>query len=545
MKQLWFTLLVAAGLLPSAPAATIYVNNGYTGSVELGTATNPYKSVTNAESAAAAGDTLLITSGQYRETPMLTTPGALVANGGAVTIGTRLWGRLANPGFTGKPIKTTLFYAGRPLDGIGNTNDNGCGPIPNVTNIYSVYPQDPRHLNWEDLANPTSSSNRDFALQSMVDAGLNVVSMSSWGESWLPCVVSCPEVPAADCACQRFTCVSTVPRCFLIGTNQQCLVGWYGSANMQVTQVAKNQVFDAALGKPLLIIPFIESRFDYDWNFHDEFPYDVNGNLSPGLISQIIDLINLYLLHPANPQWPQQWARVYDQDGQERYAVAIVQVATYRLSQNDPNAHSSFANGFDAVAQYIYSSTGINVGFFIDPIAPDPTSTFTCTNNIILAETHSVYGSTFKPVPELTAPYLRLQKSILGIQCFSPEGWIDGNLGSGYTVNECYKLAWKQDFSQRWFSTGIPFLQDVTPGYDSTLLFANRDGGLKRWGYDDYWRNGLTQLVQNYGRAGMVYNAWNGYPEGLAAMPVFGTNGLPLPNGVTIDWLRSLTALYP
>ena len=61
----------------------------------------------------------------------------------------------------------------------------------------------------------------------------------------------------------------------------------------------------------------------------------------------------------------------------------------------------------------------------------------------------------------------------------------------------------------------------------------------------DIWRNDLSQMVRDYGKAGMVYNAWNGYPEGLAAMAVQNTTyRTNLPPSYTIDWLKSLTAIY-
>lgn len=55
--------------------------------------------------------------------------------------GSRTWGRLANPGVSDKTIKTTLFFAGRPLDGTGseNPNDpfyNGIGPSAVVQDCY-------------------------------------------------------------------------------------------------------------------------------------------------------------------------------------------------------------------------------------------------------------------------------------------------------------------------------------------------------------------------------------------------------------------------
>src|SRR6266699_2974550 len=61
--------------------------------------------------------------------------------------GNRTWGRLANPGYRNEAIKTTLFFAGRPLDGTGSANPNdplfnGAGPSANAQSCYSVHPRD-------------------------------------------------------------------------------------------------------------------------------------------------------------------------------------------------------------------------------------------------------------------------------------------------------------------------------------------------------------------------------------------------------------------
>ena len=94
-----------------------------------------------------------------------------------------LWGRLANPGRDGLRIKTTLFFAGQARDG---TNPYACTatPAPNLA-LFTVKPADNRHLQWS--SNPL---NRGFALQEMARACVNVVTMSSWGEDFLPCTES-------------------------------------------------------------------------------------------------------------------------------------------------------------------------------------------------------------------------------------------------------------------------------------------------------------------------------------------------------------------
>lgn len=203
---------------------------------------------------------------------------------------------------------------------------------------------------------------------------------------------------------------------------------------------------------------------------------------------------------------------MYDKHNKKRRAIAIVQVASESVS---PGQDEMFARAFDQVADQIYRDTCAKnactkVGFFIDPISPDPTSNFGTGIN----DAYSTYGARFKPTPETTGPLLAQQSSILGIHAYSPEGWIDRHSAP---ISQDYKVAWKADFSRRWRVSGVPFLQDVTPGYDGTKLFTGQPG-LHRWGYDDAWRSALLDMTKRYGSRGLVYNSWNGYCEGLAGM---------------------------
>jgi hypothetical protein len=443
-----------------------------------------------------------------------------------LTACTSRWGALANPGYEGQPIKTILFFAGQPLDGT-TISANRCGQSPEALFFYSVHPLDPVHLEWR---NPI---NRLHVLDEIVADGFNTLSMSTWGESWLPCTTPCPNVPEADCGGDP-TRATTERRCSRDPRTgeQVCRIGWYGSAPMQISPAAKDELFDAALAKPILIMPFIESRFGFDWDFHDEFPRTRTGELAPGLISQIKDLIAVYLQQPRDPHWPAKWAQVFDKNGEPRYALVIVQAASDVLG---PNEDEAFAAGFDAVADKIVEDTGVKIGFFIDPIPRNPTSTLGCSD---VTNPVSTYGASFKPDPIATGPYLREQDSILGIHAYSPEGWIDGQPGEGREVNECFKLAWKKQWSQQWRDTGIPFLQDVTPGYDGTKLFEDDPSHLLAWGNNAAWRAALLAMVQTNGRKGMVYNSWNGYSEGLAGMPTLEYQQ------INVDWIRKLTATY-
>lgn len=354
----------------------------------------------------------------------------------------RQWGRLANPGFENQRIKTTLFFAGQARDG---SSPYGCTPAPNLS-LYTVHPLDERHLNWS-----VSRENRDFALNEMVEAGINVVTMSSWGERFLPCDA-----------------------------------GWAKYAPMQTAPQAHDELFEAAAGKPLLIMPLIESR-DKEWNFRGEFPRTRDG-VAPGTVSQITELIERYLKN-GHPEWASRWARVYDRNGEPRYAVVIIHASSELLY---PNEHQAFAAGFDLVAEEVFKATGVKVGFFIDPLPPGTNA-----------------PGRFKPDPEATGPFLRRTNAILGIQGFIPEVWTE-------LTDDAALIAWKRDFSRRWSESGIPFLMDVSPGYDAHLVFPE---GHPPYGLNAAWQEALTEMVADFGQDGLVFNSWNGYTEGMAAVP--------------------------
>jgi hypothetical protein len=372
-----------------------------------------------------------------------------------------VWGRLANPGFTNRAIKAALFFTGQARDG---TNKYDCTPAPGDNRgLYTMHPLDGAHLAWSD-----STANRDLALAEMARAGINVINLSSWGEDFAPCA-------------------------------------WVdGAAPMQSAPRAHDELFAAAAGTPLLIAPYLESRGGAaPWHFRGEFPTRPDGAVAPGTVSQIVNFIHRYLDNRQHPEWADRWARVYDQAGEERYAVVIIHAASDRIGGDN---HLAFARGFDAVADEVFRLTGRKVGFFIDAL-PRGTDA----------------PGQFKPAPEATGSALWRARSMLGIQCFVPEIWI----GSSDTAAV---IAWKRDFSRRWFASGIPFLMDVSPGYDGHIVFP----GAPRYGLTPAWISALSDMATDYGAAGTTFNAWNGYTESLAAMPTQQHGGL------FYTWLQSL-----
>jgi hypothetical protein len=372
-----------------------------------------------------------------------------------------IWGRLANPGFHNKKIKSTLFFAGQARDG---SQYYECYPGPNI-GLYTVHPIDQEHLNWS-----VSTSNQSFALGKMVEAGLNTVSMSSWGEDFLPC-----------------------------GT------GWSLIAPMQTAPGSHDELFEAAGDHHMVIIPFIESR--NDWTLRGEFPNRSGHISSTGAFNQIVNLIDRYLLNEEHPEWASRWAQVWDQSLQPRYAITLIHASSNLLNKT---AHTLYAQGFDDLADEVFIQTGVRVGFFIDPLPPDSNA-----------------PGVFKPIPESTGPALLLTDSILGIQAFIPEIWLPGN------PSDSDLITFKNDYSQRWSQTGLPFLMDVSPGYDASIVFPNSI----TYGFTQNWQVELSKMVIDYGQDGLTFNSWNGYTEGMAAVPTVEYSDR------FFNWLQSLCTI--
>ncbi len=419
---------------------------------------------------------------------------------------------LANPGFEGQPVKSVFFFAGEWRSPFA-PNPFYDGPVPGVRLrpaandcIYTIFPIDGRvHLGWSDNI---GGEKREHALNLMLAAGVNVVNMSYWGP------------PNSD--------------------------RWAFWAPMQTAPGAHDELFDAAVGKPLLIIPYIE---DSDatlgrqqsscgltgpvgqspgYHFADAFPGTADDP-SPQLVEQIVDLVERYLLHPRNDAWPAKWAQMYDREGAKRYVVSLIHVGSAQPGVTD----ETFARGFTAVADRVHARTGVRVGFLLDVLPPE--------------ERHVP----FKASPTRTGPLLAQQAAVLAIQPFNPEVFTgrcragDGcDAPSGLPPKLAELLAWKRDYISSWIRTGIPVIADVSPGYDARKLDSNSS----RYGNNAAWRDGQAALFSPDVR-GLTANTWNGYTEGYAIVPscTAGPPGLPpcvrppLPSSAdAFRWFRGL-----
>ena len=391
-------------------------------------------------------------------------------------------GTLANHGFVGQPIKSVFFFAGSWRHYPGTQYYEH----PSVSNhcLYTEFPVDPRHLGWSENA-----ENRRFALEQMTNAGVNVVNMSYWGK------------PGDD--------------------------RWAFWAPMQTSTRAHDELFDAAHSEGLLIAPYIEGGAPTQgqlstgchgeqgivgtspgYEFADDFP-GTRQAPAPGLVSQIKDLISRYLVAPRKGAWKHRWARVYDQNGAERYAISIIHAASNQLCPLRvacaPADDRTFAEGFGWVADKVYADTGVRVGFLLDAMPP---------------QARFVYN--FVPSPATTGAALTQQPSVLAIQPFIPE------IGSGLCPPDAdcdapagsaalrLLVEWKRAFARSWIDTGIPYLFDASPGYDGHRVFP--DSPL--WGNNEMWRDGQSEMLGSLAASGITLNTWNGFTEGFAAMPV-------------------------
>ena len=424
-------------------------------------------------------------------------------------------GTLANPGFAGQPMKSVYFFAGQwRFPGPGFYD----GPIPGVrlspaSNdcLYTIFPIDGgSHLGWSE-----SREKRERAVNLMLATGVNVVNMSYWGSR------------ATD--------------------------RWAFWAPMQTAAGAHDELFDAAVGKPVLIVPYIESAAatlghtqtgchgdvgpageSAGYQFADTFP-GTHDDPAPQLVEQIVDLVTRYLLKPANPAWPAKWAQMYDRSGEPRYVVSLIHVGSNQPGVSD----ELFAKGFGWVAERVYRRTAVRVGFTLDALPPE-------------------HAASFKPSPARTGRWLARQPAVLAIQAFTPEVHTrqcppaDGcDAASGSASLEAM-VDWKRRFISDWVSTGIPVILDVSPGRDARRVFP--DPREPRYGNNATWRDSQTDMLA-LGVRGITGNAWNGYTEGFAIVPscVFSHSdappGLPLCGPPPIDqsdatylWFRQLVA---
>jgi hypothetical protein len=425
----------------------------------------------------------------------------LLATGGSALAADPRWGLLANPGRDQQPMKGVFFFPGegaclatdleevsvlaplrRPVPNPNIPNDRTwpCHMVPNWGSnsaVYTYTPSDPRDLHWAD-----SAANRTWVVNQIAATGANVIVMSRWG----------PGIP--------------------------------NGAPMQGTIESNDQLFEAvdATGN-ILIMPAIDTFTDQGQrDFRTDFP-GTQANPAPKLTAEVADLVTRYLLHPT---WRDRWAKMYDRNGVPRYAINWIHAAsTYNHDACE------FGRGLDWIADRILGRYGFRVGFTIDPFTAyqdDGVPNFNCD----IGYCPSPYSR--------DASCLSQSRSLLGIQGFNseivragdvalyephlPDPWAGRWTTPPSDANDRIDsvIRWKRDWIKAWIDkAGVPVIFDVSPGYDGRHVWWGRGGVI--YGDNakyslDAWRNAQSAL-KGLGMKGTVYNAWNGYTEGLVATP--------------------------
>ena len=369
-----------------------------------------------------------------------------------------------HPASARRGLLASPVFAGQPMKAVyffpGQRGKN--------TGLYTTHPTDPRDWHWN-----SDPSARAWVMDRMVAAHANTVVMSYWGDMT-------------------------------------------EDSPMALDAVSLPALLDAAADKPLVVLPAIESGDG--WSFADEFPTDASGLPAPGLVARIGAMVGLFRGRM------QEWAQMYDREGEPRYAVNVILARSNRLPAPSPAASEAFAQGFEAVAQEVERLYGVRVGFTIDPVR----------------------GDGYSATPEADGFALGATDAVLAIQAFEPEissGVIENGppcpTGKGCAprdndVDNLERIvSWKAEDTQAWAKAGLPAMLSVSNGYDGRYVWAKPGAGY--WGdnhdaTDDRFRNWLSEM-KGQGAVGLTFDAWNGYTEGYAAT-------VSKEHGTTVyDWL--------
>jgi hypothetical protein len=392
---------------------------------------------------------------------------------GAYTPPSPLRGLLAGEPFDREPMKSVYFFPGDT----GAYNEN----------LYTAHPTLQSDQHW----NTDPDARRDV-IERMIAANVNTITMSYWGDDmqqWSPMALDPDSVPA---------------------------------------------LIEAVNGKPIVIVPSLESGFDSanpsgpHWRLSEDFPY-ANGEysseaLAPKLLARLRTISELFRDHRG------AWAQMYDRDGRARYVVHVMQAWAEQVPQvAGKSADQVVAEAFDAVAARFYDLEGIPIGFTLD-VTDGPLGSYSFTP--------SGSGAPLEHASSVLAIHLFLSEARAGrVQVAPPfEAPFDNNVS-----NLSAMIDGKIVLLELWRITGLPVVYDVASGFDGRFVWAG--GGSGFWG-DNYnytsddWRN-LESEQKNKRFIGVALYTWNGYTEGYAVVPT-------VEHGDTIyDWLGDMYSADP
>ena len=456
-------------------------------------------------------------------------------------------GLLASPGFEGTAVKGVYFFPG----------DRRKEPDGKYIENYTTHPLDPRDEQWN-----TTPSTRGWVMDRLVGAHASTLVLSYWSDmpqwspmdvqSTTPRAVVCVRHPERKYFVER---ADTVPgvldaiagRHLVVmpaveqGSDAECpeIPHWefadeFPYAPSKPRQDARCVALRAQVTKSEKAVAELKTADTH--GIPTQHPsaalaeaqrqlasdrlalWDCERNVAPGLVSRIGKLVELFRgrMH--------LWAQMYDRNGDPRYAVHILHVDSNVIDQRpeDPRDDQQFANGFTELAVRVKQLYQIDVGFTIDT---------------------TVRGTRYSAFPHEAGAALERTPSVLAIQGFASEvfsGLIkDGSDGPCVLTARGYcepfdnnrenleRLAdWKRGALGAWLDTSIPVILDVLNGYDARFVFGKVNDKPVHTGFwgdnldgtDDRWRNWMSEL-KGARVKGIVFDTWNGYTEGYAAVP--------------------------
>jgi hypothetical protein len=400
---------------------------------------------------------------------------------------------LANARLAQQPMKGVFYFPGdweatSPLQFYGRYSSLGGN-----ASLYTLHPADARHLGFSETAD-----DRAFAVQAIAQTGANVIVMSYWGP------------PSSD--------------------------QWMFWAPMQDAPQAQEELFDAAAGRDLVIMPSIEDSDPTScsggqspgFRLAEMFPNGVdaiaNGAPANPLLAWVVDLVNRFIASPRNANWPDHFAQMYDRDGTPRYVIQLKDVASTQAGVDD----LSFVQGFEKLARAVKSLTGVDVGFVIDPLENlSPRGPDACRR--------IPPPITYAPSAVTTGRLLETSKEVIAVQSFRSE-LVASGAGPRQYAN---MVAHKRQFLASW-GGHLPVIADVSAGYDGHVVFP----GTPSYGHNDAWRNDQSQLRSGH-IAGLVFTAWNGYTEGWAGMPTLESGADGTDSEAMNRWLQAIFSSDP
>lgn len=357
---------------------------------------------------------------------------------------------LASPGLDRQPVKGVYFFPG---ESAGNVD------------LYTTHPMLADDRRWN-----SDCTSRARVVDRLQQAHVNTVVMSYWSNMpWSPMLLDSTSLPG---------------------------------------------LLNAVQGRPMVVMPAIESGFDKDhpeithWVFAKDFPSAVPGGPpAPGLVERIGWLVELFR------ECMHLWARLYDRTGAWRFAVQLLHVC----SEHPGTTDASFAQGFDAVATEVASRFKIPIGFVLDTIGGS--HAYVCTPNGAgphLARTNAVIAING------FASESQSGKVKTGPACADPD-WRRCQPHDNNRDNLEALADWKRDAVRDWARTGVPVILDVANGMDGRVVW--RKDGVGFWGdnldyTEDRWRNWMS-LLKGPTIRGITVDSWNGYTEGWAVTPSF------------------------